>query len=388
MTRSIKVKIVGYEVVKPDAPTGSSSVIQPQDLDQGDSNRRIRIANVPSVVMDSMRSPGRPETPDGADGRIYYVKTDQHRFAIFISQLDEDPEQGPYAFECWVNGADQPRGLGAIAKVLSADMRQMDNEWLFHKLDLLSKVNGEPCEIQFPGKGKTLFASPVAAVAALIRHRLEELGYERTTGDNPVMDALFFRKEPKTGPDGTMSWTCDVHNPRTGDDFVMGVKEMDLPNEAQLPYRRIPYSLWLSNKYPRILDGLCKILSKDMHVCDMGWIALKLEALRDYKEPNAEFLARVPGENRQKLYPSTEAYIATLLTHRYQMLGILDGDGKPVHQLGLLPIPANVVEFRPPIDSVDGRKPGRECEKCHMPAVIKRDGCDFCTACGELGSCG
>jgi ribonucleoside-diphosphate reductase alpha chain len=31
---------------------------------------------------------------------------------------------------------------------------------------------------------------------------------------------------------------------------------------------------------------------------------------------------------------------------------------------------------------------GRKCESCGANAVIRRDGCDFCTACGEIGACG
>jgi ribonucleoside-diphosphate reductase alpha chain len=31
---------------------------------------------------------------------------------------------------------------------------------------------------------------------------------------------------------------------------------------------------------------------------------------------------------------------------------------------------------------------GRKCGSCGAKAVIRRDGCDFCTACGEIGSCG
>jgi hypothetical protein len=35
----------------------------------------------------------------------------------------------------WVNGADQPRGLGAVAKTLSMDMRANDRGWLKLKLE-------------------------------------------------------------------------------------------------------------------------------------------------------------------------------------------------------------------------------------------------------------
>jgi len=31
---------------------------------------------------------------------------------------------------------------------------------------------------------------------------------------------------------------------------------------------------------------------------------------------------------------------------------------------------------------------GRKCGSCGANAVIRRDGCDFCTACGEIGTCG
>jgi ribonucleoside-diphosphate reductase alpha chain len=31
---------------------------------------------------------------------------------------------------------------------------------------------------------------------------------------------------------------------------------------------------------------------------------------------------------------------------------------------------------------------GRPCPECGNPTVIKKDGCDFCTACGYVGQCG
>ena len=46
----------------------------------------------------------------------------------------------------------------------------------------------------------------------------------------PMMDALMSPHEPKTGADGTMSWSVDVVNHATGDDFVMFVKELVMPD--------------------------------------------------------------------------------------------------------------------------------------------------------------
>jgi ribonucleoside-diphosphate reductase alpha chain len=31
---------------------------------------------------------------------------------------------------------------------------------------------------------------------------------------------------------------------------------------------------------------------------------------------------------------------------------------------------------------------GARCPECGNATMIQRDGCDFCTACGHIGSCG
>lgn len=31
---------------------------------------------------------------------------------------------------------------------------------------------------------------------------------------------------------------------------------------------------------------------------------------------------------------------------------------------------------------------GKRCDECGAHAVIRKDGCQFCTSCGSLGSCG
>ncbi len=57
-------------------------------------------------------------------------------FALFVGELPAEagPESGLFArnlpFEVWVNGAEQPRGLAALAKTLSMDMRANDAAWL------------------------------------------------------------------------------------------------------------------------------------------------------------------------------------------------------------------------------------------------------------------
>jgi ribonucleoside-diphosphate reductase alpha chain len=214
--------------------------------------------------------------------------------------------------------------------------------------------------------------SIVSAFAQLVRWRAEQLQAFREA-ETPVLDAMFSLKEPKTGTDGTMSWTVDVFNPRTSDDFVLGLKEITLPDGVTRPY-----SMWLSGEYPRALDGLCKILSLDMRVMDPAWIGMKLRKLLDFPEPLGDFLAFVPGSRRQETFPSTVSYLARLILHRYFMLGLLNEDGTPTRQMGIL-------EERRGAARVLA---GATCPECANRTLIRKDGCDYCTACGYTGICG
>ena len=150
--------------------------------------------------------------------------------------------------------------------------------------------------------------------------------------------------------------------------------------------QRRPYSMWLSGDYPRALDGLCKLLSLDMRVIDPAWIGMKLRKLLNYAEPLGDFMARVPGEQRQQNWPSTVAYLARLIIHRYAMLGVLDERGYPVQRDGR----ARDSRGRPrdaTRHAISGL-PGKRCTECGNATVIKKDGCEFCTACGAIGACG
>jgi len=74
------------------------------------------------------------------------------------------------------------------------------------------------------------------------------------------------------------------------------------------------------------------------------------------------------------------AYMARLIIHRYAMLGILDEDGAPLRQMGIMEAPAT------------GGAPrvmkGSRCPDCGNQTLIRKDGCDYCTACGYTGACG
>jgi ribonucleoside-diphosphate reductase alpha chain len=358
---------------------------QPQDFLGGDANRRLHIKTLPAPVLASLRWPGRPENPEGNLAWTYMLHNPHGKFAIFVGHVDQNPEDGgrpgrARPFEVWVNGPDVPRGLGAVAKTLSIDLRTNDRKWLEFKLDTLAKTpSAEAFDMAFPPHGELKrMPSVVSAMAQVIRYRIEKLGWLEEQGPTPVIDALFALKEPKTGTDGTLSWTVDVLNPSTGEDFVLGLKEITLPDGVTRPY-----SVWLAGNYPRALDGLTKLLSLDMRVIDPAWVGMKLRKLINYSEPLGDFMAFVPGTRKQANWPSTVAYVAALIMHRYAMLGILDEHGYPIQQMGILEAPAV-----PGAKAVVKTMQGKLCSECGNTAVIRKDGCDFCSACGAVGSCG
>jgi len=126
-------------------------------------------------------------------------------------------------------------------------------------------------------------------------------------------------------------------------------------------------------------------LSLDMRVMDPAWIGMKLRKLLNVGEPLGHFMAPVPGERRQQLWPSTVAYIARLVIHRYAMLGVLDASGFPLNAMGILQAPADKSRHG---DTSAPTITGSRCPECANPTLIHKDGCEFCTTCGYIGACG
>jgi ribonucleoside-diphosphate reductase alpha chain len=346
----------------------------PMTLSEQDK-RMVLKELVMTPVLASLRWPSRPSLPAGASAWISeIIDTPQGEFAIAVSDKDSVP------FEVWVLGGQPPRGLDAIAKTLSTDMRANDRGWMRRRISLLSNAYGDPFEMQIPPNGQVVqIPSATAAFAKLVEFRYNQLGAldKQDNDPTPVLDALFAPHEPKTGTDGTLAWVADVRNPATEDNFVLMLKELQMPDGT-----RRPYSMWLTGGHPHTLDGLCKLLSHDMRVVDPAWIGMKLRKLLNYAEPRGDFLARVPGSEKQASYTSTVAYIAQLVIHRYAMLGILTEEGLPVKAMGVV-----TDEPTHPAKPVPKMR-GNLCRECGNNNVIKKDGCEFCTACGAIGACG
>ena len=62
------------------------------------------------------------------------------------------------------------------------------------------------------------------------------------------------------------------------------------------------------------------------------------------------------------------------------MLGVLDERGYPLREMGILQAPRE--------EGVPAVTAGAKCNECGNFTVIRKDGCDFCSACGAVGSCG
>lgn len=378
-----KAGLKGITTYRPNSILGSVLSVdtpeEPQDLDQTDPDRKIRINETPDVALASLRWPHRPTLTAGNPGVTYMIQNHESRFALFIGHITNGTQ---HPFEVWINGAEQPRGLTALAKNLSMDMRSEDHEWLKTKLNSLSKTAGSPFTMAMPPVGEEMWVpGNVAAIARLIRYRCDELGlFTESQLKTPLTDAMFSRKEPKSGTDGTLSWTVDISNPATGDDFAMFVKECVMPDGSHRPY-----SVWLSGTYPLDFNGVTKSLSLDMRVLDPAWVGKKLRSLKDLPEAQGDFFAKTPGSDKQEIQPSTIAYIARLLIHRYHMLGILDEKGFPLHPMGMMQAEVESTK-KGKVENLTIA--GKICPECGVSAVIRRDGCDFCTACGHTGACG
>ena len=358
------------------APAVSNEVVDP--------DRRMTLKSIPEPVLGSLKWPSRPALPNGNPAWTFMVECGTEKFAVVVGHVENGR---PHPFEVWTLGSEQQRGLGAVAKTLSADMRADDLTWLAMKLEVLKEVNeGKLFRLQL-GDQEMVAASASAALAKVIEFRLLQLGLGSFELEySALTQALMSPKEPQAGTEGTLAWISEVENVNAGDKFTLVMKEALLPDGS-----RRPYALSLSGKYPRELDGLCNLLSPDMRVVDPAWIGMKLRKLLNYDEPMGSFFAKVPGSDKMASYTSTVAYIASLMINRYVQLGILTNDGDPVKEMGVM-VDEGSRDYHA---SASVRKShdmkvmaGSECPECHVHAVIKKDGCKHCTACGYIGTCG
>jgi ribonucleoside-diphosphate reductase alpha chain len=161
-------------------------------------DRRVELKTSLHTVT-ALRWPGRPVAPHGISSRTYHASHPQGDFAVVVGH--QESADGNHPVEVYVAGNEQPRGLAAIAKLLSVDMRTGDPGWLRLKLDSLAHTRADDgFEMHDPQTGHLVrVPSLVSGFSRFVRHRLEELGALGEGAASPIVDSLFSRKEPKTG---------------------------------------------------------------------------------------------------------------------------------------------------------------------------------------------
>src|SRR5258708_5978281 len=166
-----KSGLKGLATYRPNKVLGSVlQVDKPQDFVSDDVNRRITVKSVPAPVLSSLRWPGRPELPGGNPSWTYMIEHPQSRFAVFVSHIENGH---PHAFEVWVNGSEQPLGIGPPPKTLPMDIRAKDLAWLRLKLDALAKAGGDPFDLPFPPAGERKLMPPlIAAFPQIVAWRI------------------------------------------------------------------------------------------------------------------------------------------------------------------------------------------------------------------------
>lgn len=373
MTVQISKKIKGYSVLTP----GQPAPLMPANLVSDEADRRLRLDDVQLPVSNSLRWEHRPKLDEGNDARVFQITGPEHKFYVIVGHLKNGTPVTGEPFEVLIAG-EAPRGLHALAKSLSLDMRSLDRTWLKEKLESIAKTDGKAFDMTMPNGTVVEMPSEVAAFARLVHYQCEQLGAfteAKLAKDTSLMDALMSKRRPRTTTSGGLAWYCDVHNQNTGDKFKVFLPELDLGNG-----KTRPYEVWFDGVYPlQSFRGLAKCLSLDFQVNDLAWVVRKLNQLRTITEDQGEFWATIPGQEKSRVYPSTIAYVAELILHRLRMLNLIDEQGSTGA--------SRVVSIRPQ----HGQQPSvvqqkgihmLDCPDCKAKAKVKLDGgCKTCTEC-------
>jgi ribonucleoside-diphosphate reductase alpha chain len=104
------------------------------------------------------------------------------------------------------------------------------------------------------------------------------------------------------------------------------------------------------------------------------------------------YFTKFDGSRVPRFHGSEVALIAYAVQEVLISKGVLDEEGNVVKNQNriLTKVKQESVADNDGADVLYNNKmmAGKECKECGAHAVIKKDGCDFCTNCGTIGSCG
>ncbi len=142
-----------------------------------------------------------------------------------------------------------------------------------------------------------------------------------------------------------------------------------------------------------------------------GFVARNLQDLRkvswDRGQVRLGDVQRLDGQRTPRWHDSEVAALAYAIQQILHRRGFLDAEGNQVPSRLLAhlprghaaPLPVAISSSAPQTNAEHALQEdpglhelrtmhGRKCGSCGANAVIRKDGCDFCTACGEIGACG
>jgi len=148
-----------------------------------------------------------------------------------------------------------------------------------------------------------------------------------------------------------------------------------------------------------------------------GFVARNLQDMRkvswDRGQVRLGEVQRLDGHRTPRWHDSEVAALAFAIQQILHRRGFLDAEGNQVPSRLLARLPRGQMKAETALPADFGIRPhpgeaetstlqstqpgvlpglhtmlGRKCGSCGANAVIRKDGCDFCTACGEVGACG
>lgn len=145
-----------------------------------------------------------------------------------------------------------------------------------------------------------------------------------------------------------------------------------------------------------------------------GFVARNLQDMRkvswDRGQVRLGEVQRLDGHRTPRWHDSEVAALAFAIQQILHRRGFLDAEGNQVPSRMLARLPRGQMKAETALTADFGIRPhpgdaeeastqpggapglhtmlGRKCGSCGANAVIRKDGCDFCTACGEVGACG
>ncbi|WCM22233.1 adenosylcobalamin-dependent ribonucleoside-diphosphate reductase [Paraburkholderia bryophila] len=149
-----------------------------------------------------------------------------------------------------------------------------------------------------------------------------------------------------------------------------------------------------------------------------GFVARNLQDMRkvswDRGQVRLGDVLRLDGHRTPRWHDSEVAALAFAIQQILHRRGFLDAEGNQVPSRMLGRVPRGQMKAETALSAEFGIRPnphdgndddsaastqtggllglqtmlGRKCGTCGANAVIRKDGCDFCTACGEVGACG